>query len=521
MVASTKGDDKSADQRQRLMTEQPDGGGRAKEPLYRTALRNMTVEPMLFPYLIASILVILANQNLNIQKACRVELKLGTEVCDDLENKDKNSTQLTDSEIAVQKLVADMLIWQTILQSSVPAVFVLFLGSWSDRNRLRRPCMLLPVYGEVVRNLGLLVCVYFFDQLPMNLTGLWQSLPIAVTGYWTVLYMAVFSYVGDHSTDQNKTLKVGMVNATMALCLPIGTGLSGILYRELGFTGVYIIALILCCISIWMAHIFVHDTKQIKFDSGKKHKRSYWTRIKFFFSLNHIIDAFKITFKKEKNNRRMKVIALTLLITGVMGPLQGDKGVAYLFTRVKFNWNEVQFSVYSTTTMCINLVGTFVTLGIVVRKFGVDDALIGTVATTGKLIAQFIYVSATSPVVFYLAALVNCLQGPAIISMKSIINKIIPAEELGQVCAVTGIGENVIPILCGPLYSYVYESTVGFFPSAYFLLTAAITVPTIFLYLWLYTQHKKEIRGSYEKIPDTDVPKEPNGATTKYGAIKP
>lgn len=42
------------------------------------------------------------------------------------------------------------------------------------------------------------------------------------------------------------------------------------------------------------------------------------------------------------------------------------------------------------------------TLGIVVRKFGVDDALIGTVATTGKLIAQFIYVSATSPVVFYL-----------------------------------------------------------------------------------------------------------------------
>lgn len=27
---------------------------------------------------------------------------------------------------------------------------------------------------------------------------------------------------------------------------------------------------------------------------------------------------------------------------------------------------------------------------------------------------------------------VNCLQGPAIISMKSIISKIIPAEELGM-----------------------------------------------------------------------------------------
>ncbi|XP_026822685.1 hippocampus abundant transcript 1 protein-like [Rhopalosiphum maidis] len=504
-----------------VAAEQPDSGPEKKEPLHRMVLRNMTVEPMLFPYLIASILVILANQNLNIQKACRVELELGTDVCNDLENKDKNSTVLTDSEIAVQKLVADMLIWQTILQSSLPAVFVLFLGSWSDRNRLRRPCMLLPVYGEVVRNLGLLACVYFFDQVPMNATGLWQSLPIAITGYWTVMYMAVFSYVGDHSTDQNKTLKVGLVNATMALCLPIGTGLSGILYRELGFTGVYIIALILCCISIWMAHIFVHDTKQIKFDSGKKHKSSYWTRIKFFFSIIHIIEAFRVTFKKEKNNRRMKVIALTLLITGIMGPLQGDKGVAYLFTRVKFNWNEVQFSVYSTTTMCINLVGTFVTLGVVVRKFGVDDALIGTVATTGKLISQFIFASAATTVVFYSGALVNCLQGPAIISMKSIINKIIPAEELGQVSAVTGIGENVIPIFCGPLYSYVYESTVDFFPSAYFLVTAAITVPTIFLYLWLYLQHRKETKESYEQLPDTDVLKDSNGVATKYGAIKP
>lgn len=118
----------------------------------------------------------------------------------------------------------------------------------------------------------------------------------------------------------------------MAICLPLGTGLSGILYRQLGFTGVYIIALILCCISIWMAHIFVHDTKQIKFDSGTKLKMSYWSRIKFFFSLNHIIDAFKVTFKKEKNNRRMKVIALTLLITGIMGPLQGTYYINIVIT---------------------------------------------------------------------------------------------------------------------------------------------------------------------------------------------
>lgn len=167
---------------------------------YKQILQNITVEPMMFPYMIASILVILTNQNLNIQKACRVDLNLSAEVCIGLENKDSNSTSLDDSEVTVQKLVADMLIWQTILQNSIPAVFVIFLGSWSDRNRLRRPCMLLPIYGEIVRNIGLMVCVYFFDELPMNVSGLWQALPIAVTGYWAVMFMAVFSYVGDVST---------------------------------------------------------------------------------------------------------------------------------------------------------------------------------------------------------------------------------------------------------------------------------------------------------------------------------
>lgn len=123
--------------------------------------------------------------------------------------------------------------------------------------------------------------------------------------------------------EKTKTLRVGLVNATMALCLPIGTGLSGILYRKVGFIGVYTIAVVLCIISIIAAYYCVHDTKRTKYDMVKENKTSYWTRIKFFFDLKHIVEAFQVTFKKGKNNRRMKVIALTVLITAIMGPLQG------------------------------------------------------------------------------------------------------------------------------------------------------------------------------------------------------
>lgn len=45
---------------------------------------NITVEPMLACYIMPSVLAGLATQNLNLEKACRVNLNYGTHVCDAL-----------------------------------------------------------------------------------------------------------------------------------------------------------------------------------------------------------------------------------------------------------------------------------------------------------------------------------------------------------------------------------------------------------------------------------------------------
>lgn len=45
---------------------------------------NITVEPMLACYIIPSVLAGLATQNLNLEKACRVNLDYGDTVCDAL-----------------------------------------------------------------------------------------------------------------------------------------------------------------------------------------------------------------------------------------------------------------------------------------------------------------------------------------------------------------------------------------------------------------------------------------------------
>lgn len=50
----------------------------------RFVITNITVEPVLACYIIPSVFSGLATQNLNIEKACRVNLNYGPEICDAL-----------------------------------------------------------------------------------------------------------------------------------------------------------------------------------------------------------------------------------------------------------------------------------------------------------------------------------------------------------------------------------------------------------------------------------------------------
>lgn len=55
---------------------------------FRYFKRNITVEPIVACYIMPSVLAGLATQNLNLEKACRVNLNYGDVVCDALTRRD-------------------------------------------------------------------------------------------------------------------------------------------------------------------------------------------------------------------------------------------------------------------------------------------------------------------------------------------------------------------------------------------------------------------------------------------------
>lgn len=189
---------------------------------------NITVEPILLCYVMPSVFSGLATKNLNLEKACRVNLNYSTEICNALTSRE--TTNYTLEEQSVQQLIAKMSGYSSAMYSVLSCLLILFWGSWSDRNRRRKPCMLIPIVGEFVAVIALMIGTCF-ENLPVQYYVFVESFFPAISGGWSTATMGYFSYIADASTEGQRTLRIGVLNLCYGLGVPIGMALSGILLK--------------------------------------------------------------------------------------------------------------------------------------------------------------------------------------------------------------------------------------------------------------------------------------------------
>lgn len=213
-----------------------------------------------------------------------------------------------------------MSIWKTILQSALPSILILFLGAWSDRWGCRKPCMLLPIVGEFLTSMGLILCTYFFYELPMEVAGVVEALFPAITGGWFTMFMAVFSYMGDVTSLETRTLRIGVVNVFVSLGVPIGMALSGVLYMKIGFYGVFSISATMYVVSFIYGSTRIKEPKKTDLPTPSTKSCGF---LRDFFDMKHISETFKVCFKEGEKNRKNRVMMLMIVVCVVIGPLHG------------------------------------------------------------------------------------------------------------------------------------------------------------------------------------------------------
>nr|XP_023012216.1 uncharacterized protein LOC111502375 isoform X2 [Leptinotarsa decemlineata] len=142
-----------------------------------TIKKAVTVEPVVGFYYMAVYLCKPALANLEIEKACRVNLQYNDSICDTIvEGQHKNYSAFNHE---IQVTISEMHSWQQPVQSFMPLILILFLGSYSDRHKWRKPFIILPIVGEVLGETNLL---YLYVQNVFQWTPVEFSFFITVNG---------------------------------------------------------------------------------------------------------------------------------------------------------------------------------------------------------------------------------------------------------------------------------------------------------------------------------------------------
>lgn len=206
---------------------------------FRKVIGAITVEPFALCWLLPSCILIVAMENLNLEKSCRVNLGLSDEICLNMINKTisnincaevdlSESQNFNDSirelafnvckaETDSQKLLSVVFGLRSPISAVFPLIIVLFAGGWSDKKGIRKPLVLLPILGELFGAVVLLLSSIFMHEIPMEVPAFAERVIPSIFGGQTLMLMGIYSYLTGVTTEENRTFRFGCFTVFLTL----------------------------------------------------------------------------------------------------------------------------------------------------------------------------------------------------------------------------------------------------------------------------------------------------------------
>ncbi|KAK9873124.1 hypothetical protein WA026_021360 [Henosepilachna vigintioctopunctata] len=318
----------------------------------------------------------------------------------------------------------------------------------------RKPLIMIPIIGEIICCLLLILNSIFFYELPLIFTTLGDSIPFSLSGGWPCFNIGIYSYVGSKYKDEEKTFRVGIVTATSMSALLFGSCAGGFLYQQVGFIGFYSICSILLCTGLVIGYFTIHD-EQPEMEENKETT----TNFKQLFGVEQLISTIKTAFKSGPNKRKCKILVCMVTLLLVAGTFNGEVSMNYMYTRLKFAWNASEFALFVGFQIFVQMLG----------------------------------------------ACCDGFQMCSVIALRSLICKIVPPNELGQTNSMLALVEALIPIIFGTIYATIYQKTVDVFPGTYFFVSAGIRILGLGFFLWLYKEALLLRRRSRKEAKENSI----------------
>lgn len=327
-----------------------------------------------------------------------------------------------------------------------------------------------------------------FVRTPVELPMYSNAIVDGLSGGPGTLLIGVYSYLADVTPPDELSYRVGMTSWSLLVGNIFGTAVSGIVVRLLGYRAVYSLSASLFAIALvytwfWIEEsdkkspsavavaappltqtpesadgIVVAAVQTTKGTSGKMKS----SLIRQFFDLDHVVQTCRVVTRIDPTNPNRRPVVILLLVIWVLvaGPLQGEGALLYLFTRLHFNWTEVELSVFATFNSVTSLIGksgknaeaaegkicaiiivfflqndtvgnTFI-VNVLTGCLKANDSVIAIVGLCSKLLANVVYASAMVSWIFFTGSIVEMFSSGINIAMRSIATKAVGTDEVGE-----------------------------------------------------------------------------------------
>ncbi|KAK9506118.1 hypothetical protein O3M35_008110 [Rhynocoris fuscipes] len=157
---------------------------------------NITVEPIFFAMFFWFALVDAAGTNIILTRTCTMVFGYSKENC----------TGEIKPEVTniIQPYTAKIIMVKSLIEAIFPAILSMFIGSWSDISKRRKPFIIIPLVGSIVEKMLWLLLIYV-EAPPLYF--ILTALPYSLTGGVVGIFTCGYSYISDVSTENNRAFR--------------------------------------------------------------------------------------------------------------------------------------------------------------------------------------------------------------------------------------------------------------------------------------------------------------------------
>lgn len=463
--------------------------------------RNVTVEPVLFFYMLGTFMEYLALQQLLIEKVCFQEIN-DTVIC-------ANLSAYTDENKIVQTRTSYWLIALN-LALTVPSVLsTLVIGAWTDKVG-RRVAMVLPSVGAALNGVCLILSAIYLElSIGIMVLG---SVLLGLLGAYATIIAAVFSYLGDITKERTRTRRFGFLEAMTFAGSFVGLLTCGLIIDNLGYVAVFIVyiscnAVVVLYVLLWLIESSSYVASQGSYttkatndalQSGetepsgtdevvpKLEEERGWSCKRScvqLCQLQSIGKSFLTVGRQRPNKQRVQLILLLccLFTFQLVGTGENDTTVLYL-KKAPLSFTSSQISYYSGCKSGLQGLMLLTAMPLL-HLCGVHDCFIALGALCFRMSGYVVFgLARTLWQVFTVAFLLSPSGMPAA-TTRSMMSKIVVPSEQGSLFALTAALETITGVLASLIFNALYPATLDVMGGGlvFIIMAACLILPALLL----------------------------------------